>query len=53
LGTAYRRTGHKEEAEREAALHEQATAKIRQMKQEIDTGAAAPQPAAGPQKADH
>jgi tetratricopeptide (TPR) repeat protein len=43
LGTAYRRAGRKEEAEREFALHEQATAKVRQMKQEIETGVAEPQ----------
>ncbi len=39
LSTAYRRTGHPEEAQRELALHEQATEKVRQMKQEIETGA--------------
>jgi tetratricopeptide (TPR) repeat protein len=38
LSTAYRRTGHPEEAQRELALHEQATEKVRQMKQEIETG---------------
>jgi tetratricopeptide (TPR) repeat protein len=38
LSTAYRRTGHPEEAQREMALHEQATEKVRQMKQEIETG---------------
>ena len=44
LGTAYRRTGHKEEAEREFALHEQASEKVRQMKQEMETGVAGSQP---------
>jgi predicted Zn-dependent protease len=53
LGTAYRRTGHTEEAEREFALHEQATARVRQMKQEIETGVAGSQQATGPQKPDH
>ena len=43
LSTAYRRTGHPEEAQRELALHEQATEKVRQMKQEIETGVAEPQ----------
>src|SRR5579871_74025 len=38
LSTAYRRTGHPEEAQRELALQEQATEKVRQMKQEIETG---------------
>jgi len=38
LGTAYSRTGNKEEAKREFARHEQATAKVRQMKQQIETG---------------
>lgn len=38
LSTAYRRTGHPEEAQREFALHEQASEKVRQMKQEIETG---------------
>lgn len=44
LGTAYSRTGNKEEAKREFALHEQASDKIRQMKQEIETGTAGSQP---------
>ncbi len=44
LGTAYSRTGNKEEARREFALHEQTSDKIRQMKQEIETGAAGSQP---------
>lgn len=43
LSTAYRRTGHPEEAQRELALHEQASEKVRQMKQEIETGVADPQ----------
>jgi tetratricopeptide (TPR) repeat protein len=38
LSTAYRRTGHPEEAQRELSLQEQATEKVRQMKQEIETG---------------
>jgi tetratricopeptide (TPR) repeat protein len=38
LSTAYRRTGHPEEAQRELALHEQTSEKVRQMKQEIETG---------------
>jgi len=41
LGTAYSRTGDKEAAKREFALHEQASAKVRQMKQEIETGSKA------------
>ncbi len=45
LGTAYRRMGRKEEADREFALHEQATAKVRQVKQEIETGVAGSQQA--------
>lgn len=44
LGTAYSRTGNKEEARREFALHEQASDKIRQMKQEIETGTGGSQP---------
>jgi tetratricopeptide (TPR) repeat protein len=44
LGTAYSRTGNKEEAKREFALHDQASAKVRQMKQEIETGVAGQQP---------
>lgn len=43
LGTAYSRTGNKEEAKREFALHEEASAKVRQMKQEIETGVAGQQ----------
>lgn len=43
LSTAYRRTGHPEEAQRELALHEQTSEKVRQMKQEIETGVAEPQ----------
>lgn len=50
LGTAYRRMGHKEEAQREFTLHAQASDKVRLMKQEIDTGVAAPQQAAEPQR---
>jgi tetratricopeptide (TPR) repeat protein len=38
LSTAYRRTGRPDEAQRELALHEQASEKVRQMKQEIETG---------------
>jgi predicted Zn-dependent protease len=38
LSMAYRRTGHPEEAQRELALQEQAGEKLRQMKQEIETG---------------
>jgi tetratricopeptide (TPR) repeat protein len=38
LGTAYGRTGNKEEAKRQFALHEQASAKVQKMKQEIETG---------------
>jgi tetratricopeptide (TPR) repeat protein len=38
LSTAYRRTGHPEEAQRELALQEQAGEKLRRMKQEIETG---------------
>ncbi|HEV8038200.1 MAG TPA: tetratricopeptide repeat protein [Bryobacteraceae bacterium] len=48
LSTAYRRTGHPEEAQRELALHEQASEKVRQMKQEIETGVGG-----SPQKAVH
>ncbi len=42
LSTAYRRTGHPEEAQHELTLHEQASEKVRQMKQEIETGVAGP-----------
>jgi tetratricopeptide (TPR) repeat protein len=52
LSTAYRRTGHKEDAAREFALHEETSAKVRQMKQEIETGVAGSQEATA-QKADH
>jgi len=38
LSTAYRRTGHPEEAQHELALQEKATERVRQMKQEIETG---------------
>jgi len=41
LGTAYSRTGDKDAAKREFALHEEASAKVRQMKQEIETGSKA------------
>jgi tetratricopeptide (TPR) repeat protein len=44
LGTAYSRTGNKEEAKREFALHDETTDKIRQMKQEIETGVSGAQP---------
>jgi len=50
LGTAYRRTGHKEEAEREFTLHAQASEKVRLMKEQIETGVAAPQQATEPQR---
>jgi tetratricopeptide (TPR) repeat protein len=53
LSTAYRRTGHKEEAQHEFALHEETSEKVRQMKQEIETGVAGSQQATGPQKANH
>jgi tetratricopeptide (TPR) repeat protein len=53
LITAYRRTGNKDAAEREVALHERASEKVRQMKQEIETGVAGPQQAAQPQQAAH
>ena len=53
LSTAYRRTGHKEEAEREFNLNQQASEKVRQMKQEIETGVAGSQQMAEPQKAEH
>jgi tetratricopeptide (TPR) repeat protein len=43
LSTAYRRTGHPEEAQREQALHEQTSERVRQMKQEIETGVAGSQ----------
>jgi len=44
LGTAYSRTGFKEEAQHEFDLHEQASEKVRQMKQEIETGVSGTQP---------
>jgi tetratricopeptide (TPR) repeat protein len=53
LSTAYRRTGHKDDAQHEFALHEQASERVRQMKQEIETGVRGPQQATGPQKAGH
>jgi tetratricopeptide (TPR) repeat protein len=53
LSTAFRRLGHKEEADREFALHEQASAKVRQLKQEIETGVAGSQQGPEPQKVGH
>lgn len=53
LGTAYSRAGNKEEAKREFALHEEASEKVRQMKQEIETGVPGSQQSAEPQKAAH
>jgi tetratricopeptide (TPR) repeat protein len=53
LGTAFRRTGNAEQARHEFALHEETTAKIRQMKQEIETGAGGSEQPAEPPKAGH
>ena len=51
LGTAYQRTGRKEEAGQEFALHQKATEKMQQTRQEIQTGVAGPQQTIEPPKA--
>jgi len=52
LATAYRRTGRKQDADRELGLHQQASAKARQNQQNIQAGVAGPQEVLGPQKAE-
>jgi tetratricopeptide (TPR) repeat protein len=52
LATAYRRTGRRPDADREFALHQQASNKARQMKEQIHDGVAGPQEVMGPQKAE-
>jgi tetratricopeptide (TPR) repeat protein len=52
LATAYRRTGRKQDADRELGLHQQASEKARQNQQNIQAGVAGPQEVLGPQKAE-
>ena len=52
LATAYRRSGHKEDADREFAVYQQASEKARQRKEEIHAGVAGPEQVLGPQKAE-
>jgi tetratricopeptide (TPR) repeat protein len=52
LATAYRRTGRKEDANREFALHQQASERARQTQQNVQAGVAGPQEVLGPQKAE-
>jgi tetratricopeptide (TPR) repeat protein len=50
LGTAYQRTGRKEEASQEFALHQKASEQIQQTTREIQTGVSGPQQVLEPQK---
>jgi tetratricopeptide (TPR) repeat protein len=50
LATAFQRTGRKEDASREFALHQQASQKVNQTKQEIQAGVAEPQRIIDPKK---
>jgi tetratricopeptide (TPR) repeat protein len=50
LATAYRLTGRKPDADREFALHQQTSEKMRQMKEQIHAGVTGPQNPLGPQK---
>ena len=50
LATAYRLTGRKPDADREFALHQQTSEKMRQMKEQIHAGVTGPQNPMGPQK---
>lgn len=52
LATAYRRAGRKQDADREMTLHQQTSEKLRQTRQDIQTGVTGPQEALGPQKAE-
>ena len=52
LATAYRRTGRKQDADREFNLHQQASEKARQTQQSIQAGVSGPQEVLGPQKAE-
>ena len=52
LATAYRRTGRKQDADRELGLHQRASEKARQTQQNIQAGVAGPQEVLGPQKAE-
>jgi len=45
LGIAYRRTGHKEEAEKQFALHKQTSEQARQNAEDLQTGIVGPQKA--------
>jgi len=45
LAVAYSRTGRKEEAEKESAAFRQASERMRQMKQDVQTGILGPQKA--------
>jgi tetratricopeptide (TPR) repeat protein len=52
LATAYRRSGRKQEADREFNLHQQTSEKARQSQQNIQAGVTGPQEVLGPQKAE-
>ena len=52
LATAYRRSGRKQDADREFNLHQQTSEKARQSQQNIQAGVAGPQEVLGPQKAE-
>jgi tetratricopeptide (TPR) repeat protein len=52
LATAYRRTGRKQDADREYNLHQQTSEKARQSQQNIQAGVSGPQEVLGPQKAE-
>jgi tetratricopeptide (TPR) repeat protein len=52
LATAYRRTGRKQDADRELGLHQQASERARQTQQNIQAGVAGQQEVLGPQKAE-
>jgi tetratricopeptide (TPR) repeat protein len=52
LATAYRRIGHREEADREFAVYQQASEKSRQRKEDIHAGVAGPDQVLSPQKAE-
>ena len=52
LATAYRRTGRRQDSDREFALHQQASEKARQTQQKIQAGVSGPQEVLGPQAAE-
>jgi tetratricopeptide (TPR) repeat protein len=52
LATAYRRSGRKQDADREFNLHQQTSEKARQSQQNIQAGVTGPQEVLGPQKAE-